>query len=202
MVNYIATSLDNASETIAPRRMGRRRPPSEVCKIIVRGSLHQEGLVVRHGSHSAYLPHREARAVTDSRIWFAHFPERSPYQYITKFVRGWSKVLATGKIELDRRTSYHYKGPFEAMRDRPQDLLRSARFMSFKDESADLAYDPASYFGGDLKYTKSLDEPVRAVRNLMGLLNDMAAQHGRLLDQFPELRGVVQGWENERVKLL
>src|SRR6516165_503861 len=48
MVNYIATSHDVADERIVPLRMRRRREPSDSCKIILRGDLPADRLVIQH----------------------------------------------------------------------------------------------------------------------------------------------------------
>jgi glycosyltransferase involved in cell wall biosynthesis len=201
MVNYIATSFDDQSELIAPLRMRRRRPPSDSYKIIVSGGLQAEQLSIQHGSHWAKLRGRQPREVVETRLWLAHFSERSPYQYVMKFVRGWAKVLATGKEELEKKTAYHYKGPFEHLRDRPANLLRNPHFMGFKDENAELVEDLMLYRGGPLKFTSQTDEAMRAVRSLMGLLDDLATRHGLLMDEFPFVRAAVQDWEQRTSKL-
>lgn len=201
MVNYIATSLDNSGEAIAPLRITRRRPPSEVCKIIIRAGLTNEGLRIQNGSHSASLRSRALRESVEDRIQLAHYSERSPYQYIMKFVRGWSKVLATGRSELEKNTSFHYKHPFEILRDTPWNLLYNKEFMNFKDEKENLVEDPIEYRGCALRYNFGTDDPMRAVRNLMGLLNDLAVSHGRLMDEFPPVCSAVREWEKKIEKL-
>jgi hypothetical protein len=202
MVNYVATAHDHAEEAIAPVRMRKRQAPSDVPKIIVRGNLADQQLCIAHGSHGVSLKHRPAMQVQELRLSLAHYSERSPWQYLVKFVRGWSKVLATGQAEVDRRTAYHYQAPYEILRDRPQELLRSAHFMGFKNESVDLIDDPIDYRGGALKYTSTTDEAMRAVQCLMGFLDDMSRRHGKLLDQFPEARQAVREWEQASSKIL
>lgn len=202
MVNYIATSQDEVKEPIVPLRIRRRRPPSDAYKLFIRGGLPQGQITIQHGSHWAAMSDRPLRDVVENRIWLAHYSERSPYQYILKFVRGWSKVLATGQIELDKKTAYHYKAPYEFLRDTPTALLRNKHFMGFKDEAADLVDDPIAYRGGPLKYTPSLDEGMRAVRGLMGVLDDLSKRHGKLMDEFPMVHDAVRDWEQTVTKLL
>jgi glycosyltransferase involved in cell wall biosynthesis len=202
MVNYVATSHDNAEELITPVRMRKRLQPSDVPKVIIRGNLAEQDVRIAHGSHWVDLKHRPATSAQELRLWLAHYSERSPYQYIVKFVRGWSKVLATGQAEVDRRTAYHYQAPYEILRERPQELLRSGHFMGFKNESVDLIDDPIDYRGGALKYTPKTDEAMRAVQCLMGFLDDMSRRHGRLLDHFPEARAAVREWEQASNKIL
>ena len=201
VVDYIATSRDNPAERATPLRISHRRAPSDTYKIIVRGGLQTERLCIQHGSHWARLDGRAAREVVEPRLWVAHFSERSPYQYIMKFVRGWAKVLASGQEELEKKTAYHYKRPFEYLRDEPASLLRNAHFMGFKDEHVGLVENVMRYRGGKLKYTASTDDAMRAVRSLMGFLDDLATRHGRLMDEFPFVRAAVQDWEQAAVKL-
>jgi glycosyltransferase involved in cell wall biosynthesis len=202
MVNYAATAQDNPDEAITPVRMRKRLEPSDTRKIIIRGNLIDEDVRIARGSEGASLKHRAATYVHEPRLWLAHYSERSPYQYIVKFVRGWSKVLATGQAEVARHTAYHYQAPYEILRDRPKDLLRSAHFMGFKNESAKLIEDPINYRGGPLKYTPRIDEPMRAVKCLMGFLDDISLRHGKLLDHFPEVRKTVREWEKISKKIL
>jgi hypothetical protein len=195
MVNYAATSHDNPNEAITPLRLRRRRQPSDVPKIIVRASVAGPEACIAHGSHWASFTHRPARHLPELRLRLAHYSERTAYQYIVKFVRGWSKVLATGQAEVERRTAYHYQAPYEILRDRPQDLLRSAHFMGFKNETTDLIDDPIDYRGGVLRYTPPIDDAMHSVQCLMGFLHDLALRHGRLLDEFPEVRETVRDWD-------
>jgi glycosyltransferase involved in cell wall biosynthesis len=202
MVNYVATSQDDAAEPITPVRMRRRQAPSDAYKVVVRGNLADQGVRIAHGSHWVSLERRGAIHARDLPLSLAHYSERSAYQYIVKFVRGWSKVLATGQAEVERRTAYHYQGPYEILRDRPQDLLRNAHFMGFKNESVDLVDDPIDYRGGALAYTPNSDEAMRAVQCLMGFLDELARRHGRLLDQIPAARQAVREWEQLSHKIL
>jgi glycosyltransferase involved in cell wall biosynthesis len=201
MVNYIATSKDIQNEKIVPRRIVHRRPPSDAYKIIVKGGLMEEGLSIQHGSHWAKLTNRKMKEIIEPNIWLAHYSERSPFQYIMKFVRGWSKVLASGQMEIERKTAYHYKGPFEVLKNSPEKLLRNINFMSFKDENESLTRDPIEYKGYKLVYTSNNDEPIRAVRSLMGLINDLSERHGLLIDEFPFVKEAVKEWEEKSIKM-
>ncbi|WP_298286480.1 glycosyltransferase family 2 protein [Acidocella sp.] len=201
MVNYFATSQDDHAEAIVPVRITKRRPPSDAHKIILRGGLPEADIVIEHGSHWAWLRSRQINGVMNNDLWLAHYSERSPFQYIAKFVRGWSKVLASGQAEVGRKTAYHYHDPFDFLRDKPANFLRNPRFMGFKNEVPDLIDDPARYCGGALRYTASVDEAMRAVRALMGYLDDLATQHGRLIDEFPFVKAQVQDWESQINKL-
>lgn len=149
MVNYISTSQDNSEEPNVAIRLSRRNPePSDAYKIILKGGLDERDITIHHGSHSASLKTKQILNVPNNDIWLSHYPERSSFQYIAKFVRGWSKVLATGQSEVDRKTAYHYQSAYEILCDRPQDLLRDKGFMGFKNEWQESIFDPIEYRGG------------------------------------------------------
>lgn len=202
MVNYAATARDDAGERNAALRMRHRLQPTNIYKIIIRGALHDQGVSIEHGSHWARIGGKAARERIEPDLWLAHYSERSPYQYIVKFLRGWAKVLATGQAEIDRKTAFHYAGPFGFMRDDPKSLLRNPHFMGFKNEVPELIEDPIAYRGGALRYTPDNDEAMRAVKCLMGFYEECALRHGRLLDRFPEVREAVREWEMQVEKIL
>ncbi len=201
MVNYDATSRDSAAEMIVPVRMRHRMKPTDIYKIILRGGLVHRHIRIAHGAHGAEIDGYPAQETIQERLWLAHYSERSAYQYIVKFVRGWAKVLATGQAEVERRTSYHYKGPYEMLRNRPGDLLRNAHFMGFKNQRDELVEDPINYRGGALLYTAANDEAMRAVQCLMGFTHELALRQGRLMDEFPEVRAAVRAWEAENDRI-
>jgi glycosyltransferase involved in cell wall biosynthesis len=201
MINYIATSFDNKNEVIVPLRMARRQEPSDVYKVIVSGKFLEGEISIQHGSHWVSLRDRQVKEVFNNNLLLAHYPERSPYQYLAKFIRGWSKVLATGQKEIDRKTAYHYQGVYGYLRDNPQSLLRNPRFMGFKDENDLLINDQIDYQGGSLRYTEPSDEAMRAVRSLMGFFQDLAISHGKILDNVLAAREWIDKTESEVTRL-
>ena len=202
MVNYVATSKDNPAEPIVPVRMRRRLPPSDAYKIILKGCLPQGDILIEHGSHSAHLQSRDLKSVVNRDLWLAHYSERSAFQYVTKFVRGWSKVLATGRSEVLKKTAYHYRPAYEFLRDTPQNLLRNEQFMGFKNETNEVILDPIEYRGGSLKYTGSPDEAMRAVRALMGFFQELAISHGNILEDISGAREKVRALENRVQRII
>lgn len=203
MVNYIATSRDVADEPNVALRMTQRQPePLDAYKIILKGGLPEGDLVIQHGSHWASMTSRELVQIKNRDLWLAHYPERSSFQYIAKFVRGWSKVLATGPSEVAKKTAYHYQPAYEVLRDRPQDLLKNAHFMGFKNEHDANVRDPIAYKGGPLTHTGAPDEAMRATRVLMGFFQELATSHGRILEEVPGARAQVRAWEDEVTRIL
>ncbi|WP_162561188.1 glycosyltransferase family 2 protein [Methylobacterium terrae] len=203
MVNYQYTRQDDKGEVIVPRRMIRRHAPSDTCKVIVSAKIRHDDILIDNGSHHVFCRGSEVReAITENSIWLAHFSERSPFQLVVKFVRGWAKVLAAGESVIETGASSHYRGPFHMLRDNPESLLRSEWFMTHKNEHPDLVEDPMRYHGGELRYTKSPDDEMLAVRSLMGYLTDLADQHGRLIDSSASVRQLVEQWGSRHDRIL
>ncbi len=203
MVNYQYTRQDNKDEIIAPRRMIRRQAPSETCKVIVSATIRHDEVLIDNGSHYVFCRGSEVRAqITEPRIWLAHFSERSPFQLVVKFVRGWAKVLAAGEAAIKADASSHYRGPFYILKDNPEALLRSDWFMTHKNEHPDLVEDQMRYHGGDLKYTARIDDEMIAVRSLMGYLTDLAEQHGRLIDSSDAVKQLVEQWGTRHGRIM
>ena len=102
----------------------------------------------------------------------------------------------------DSGVAYHYKSPFEVLRHRPADLLRNPGWLAFQHDLADLADDPIAYRGGPLRHTAPTDDAMRAVQGLVGVVQDLALRHRRLLETFPEVRRQVAAWDAELTRLL
>jgi hypothetical protein len=203
MVEYIATAGDAAAEPIVPIRIRRRREPNAACKIITRADPSRIDTEILVGGHSVRLGRRGGRVLAQDALRLAHYAERSPFQYLVKFIRGWNKVLAAGTDAVAHRFSYHYATPYQMLRDEPEVFLRNAAFMNFEHAGvADLVDDPIVYLGGPLAYTQAGDEPMRAVRSLMGTVQALAERHGTLLDSFPDVKQQVAAWDARVEKLL
>ena len=195
MAEYIATREDLVCEMIVPVRIRKRRELSGNRKVIVRVRPETREIEIQHGGHGVKHGWPPGKVVYQDGLRLAHYSERSPFQYITKFVRGWSRVLAAGTELAASGHAYHYKSPYESLRDHPEQILRNDWFMGFKNESPLLSVDPIRYSGGTLRYTAPNDEAMRAVRSLMTLLHDLALRHGEILDAFPEVRAQVANWD-------
>lgn len=205
MTEYVTTSHDDPAQPVVPIRIGRRRAPGDIGKAIARGGRDRAGAAILAGGH-AVLPggpdSPPGLGVLQPGLSLAHYAERSPYQVVTKFVRGWTRVLAAPPAVAASGASYHYKHPFELLRHRPADLLRSPGWTAFDHDQPDLVHDPIQYRGGPLRHTTPTDDPMRTVQCLMGVLEDLARRHGRLLDTFPEVRQQVAAWDAELTRLL
>lgn len=202
MVDYVATHDDISTETVVPVRIRKRADPSENYKVIARGGQDFVGLEIAEGGHNVRLPGGQVLVGMNNYLRLAHYSERSPFQYILKFVRGWNRLLAAPADVGAGGHSYHYRTPYGILRDRPGDFLRNPWFMGFKNERPGLVDDPIDYAGGPLRYTAAQDEEMRVVRALMGSVEGLALRHGRLLTTFPEVRDKVAEWDAEFSKIL
>jgi glycosyltransferase involved in cell wall biosynthesis len=200
-VDYIATTQDDASEVIIPERIRKRRAVSDNYKAIVRGGAANGNVQIQSGGHGIAHADRPGTTVLQNELRLAHYSERSAFQYIVKFVRGWNRVLAAGGAVAASGLAHHYKNPYEALLDNPAELLRNNWFMGFKNETPDLIDDPIQYLGGALRYTRAQDEAMRAVQGLMGTLDALALRHGALLDDLPDAKQHVAALDSHHEKI-
>ena len=204
--DYVASALDDPAQPCVPQRIrGRRIAPGLVGKVVARGGPDRAGAAITAGGHGV-LPggpgSPPGQGVLQEGMHLAHYSERSRFQSVAKAVRGWSRVLAAESAVAASGVAYHYKLPFEAMRDRPGDLFRNPAWMAFQADAAALADDPIAYRGGPLRYTPAADEAMRAVQALMGAVQALSLRHRRLLDTFPGVRDQVAAWDAELTRLL
>ncbi|WP_082171734.1 glycosyltransferase family 2 protein [Methylobacterium indicum] len=203
MVNYQYTRQDNQSEIITPLRVTKRLAPLNSHKVIVSSKIRKNNIMIDNGSHRVLCNGYDVpEEIVEQNLWLAHFSERSPYQIVVKFVRGWAKILAAGDDVVKSGASDHYRGPYYIIKDRPHELLQNEWFMTRKNESPDLIEDPAKYRGGPLKYTQGAQEAMIAVRSLMGYVTDLATQHGRLIDSDPSVRKMVEQWGSNHNQII
>ena len=196
LTDYFASASDDATEVNPAVRIRRRAAPSDVNKAIVRGRAFDRSITVGPGSHAVMQGGRVIPpAGSLPGLTYAHFAERSFMQWIGKFVKGWAKVLAGGEETLAARVSHHYRGPFNDLRNHPHLIMRNPAFVGGPwSDNRGQHLDPIEYRGGPLRYTGAIDEEMRTVRALVGYLESLATQHGRILDESPEARALVQAW--------
>ena len=140
------------------------------------------------GGHRGYLPYAHAvlidgdtvcAAIREPMLSYAHYAVRSPYQWLSKSIIGWAKVLASGPVNVNAGHSYHYKNPFEMLRTDPRAILRDAALMRMPTTPAERLSDPIVYHGGPLRYSGHTDYQMRAVQVIMQYLHDLAGQRKR-----------------------
>ncbi len=197
LTDYIPIHADDMADPIVPRRIAWRDARTENFKAIVNTRVLSAGARIHAGGHGAYWTQGGDvwPYVIDPDLTYAHYAERSTWQWMSKFVRGWAKVLAAGPAEVARGSSAHYGPAFEMLRDRPEAILDDPRLMAFKNEKPGLSHDPIDYRGGAVRYTPPIDHRLRAVSSVLGCLEDLAARHGCLLEASPEARDLTARWD-------
>jgi glycosyltransferase involved in cell wall biosynthesis len=182
-VNYLDLPSDNSAEPIVPLRMRSREraPPNPVAKMFVRGQLADAGATIEAGQHNVVLHGEFIAAYSEHKVTLAHYYRRSAWQIISKSVLGHLKVASAGKQERNKKRSSHYDDVFQSMRDGPERLLE-AGFIHPTYEWLDLIDDPLPYLGGMLRYTEQADPKLKAIRVLVAYAEQLATQHGMLID--------------------
>jgi glycosyltransferase involved in cell wall biosynthesis len=196
---YVACPEDDPAVPVPPQRIVHAQAqPTAYLKIILAASLLAEGIEIQPGFHSATMPDgSECGWFAEDRILLAHYSERSPWQWIAKFVVGWSKVLAAGSETLNAGHAEHYRTPFAVLRDRPAQILREPIYMEQRHGRTDLQRDPIHYLGGVLRYTPLIEPQMRLVQSLLAFVEALATQHGRLVTHSAEARALVDRWNRE-----
>jgi hypothetical protein len=181
--NYMDLPDGDSAELNVTLRMRSREvtPPTPTMKMFVAGSLADMNAVIEAGQHDVTLNGQSVIPFDGHGLTLAHYFRRSGWQAISKAVLGRLKVIAAGAAECEKRRSSHYTTMYETMRDEPEKLLNPG-FMSAGYGWLDLVDDPLSYLGGPLLYTQREDPKLKAVRSLIAYAEQLAAQHGLLID--------------------
>lgn len=198
--DYVRGAQEIADEPIVPVRMPvRRTRANRLRKVFVRAPL--DDAVISNGNHGLMLRGTWLPAQGLPGLRLAHYPHRSLYQMAAKSAKGWAKIQAAGPAEITRGTSRHYRPLFEGLRDAPQTHLLDARPAPARDDPR-LVADPITYRGGPLRYTADTDERMRAIRGMMGYLDDLTARYGRLIETCPEARAMNDAWNRDVTRLM
>ena len=197
LVNYGQTELDDPKELIVPLRLRHRwAGDTNVDKLILRAGL--PGVAIGAGNHGAFAGGKVLPARRHAQINFAHYPRRSGWQILQKMAAGWLKALAAGRPAVEAGYSEHYRSPFETMRDKPGELLYNSSYFA-REFGLDQAIEaPLDYLGGALRYTQPADPAMKAAHMFLCFTERLAAQHGRLLDESPHARALVESWNAKR----
>ncbi len=197
LVNYGQTELDDPNELIVPLRLRHRwARETNVDKLILRAGL--SGIAIGAGNHGALAGGRILPARRHAQVSFAHYPRRSGWQILQKMAAGWLKALAAGRSAAEAGHSEHYRSPFETMRDKPGELLYNSGYFAREFELNEAIEAPLAYLGGELRYTQPTDPAMKAAHMFLRFTERVAMQHGRLLDESPQARALVEHWNARR----
>jgi hypothetical protein len=143
--------------------------------------------VLLRGNHELEIGGCRCPAASHHHAYLAHFPVRSPGQYLAKI------VIAALQNEVipdrDPAGGWHYRGPYQFLKRDPRRFWigfadAARRYLMLPGEGADAATAgsmprvetaPFPYRGGPLRYTKPVEDMARAARAVLGC----AEQHAR-----------------------
>ena len=195
IVEYPSLPTDDHDELVVPKRLtSRQTEPQDTSRLTVRGGPAAERTIIGAGGHEAWLDLALIKPVEESAFRIAHYPRRSPWQQVSKAAIGRLKALAAGKAIVDAGHGAHYTNLLQFLKERPQDLFNNPKFMDGSGADMELVYDPIAYAGGELRYTETDDPRLKAVRCLAGYAEELALQHGRLVDENTAVRALLNTW--------
>jgi glycosyltransferase involved in cell wall biosynthesis len=140
--------------------------------------------VLLQGSHELAVGKKPVAADRHEGGYLAHFPIRSPGQYLAKIVRNMLQYHTMP--ERDMLIGAHYLEPYGLLKRDPQAFLAGyatyARRYFFPQPIVDppLATDPFPYRGGSLRYTPTVDDTTRGGLALLSYVEDLARKYGAL----------------------
>jgi glycosyltransferase involved in cell wall biosynthesis len=195
MINYGQTREDNANEPVVPWRMRwRYAGDTNVEKLMLRGRL--PNIIVEAGNHGAFAAGKKIPAALHKDITLAHYPRRNGWQIVQKMAAGRLKAMAAGRAGMAH--SGHYLSPFETLRDKPWEILRDEDFFVREFERGQAIEAPLAYLGGSLSYWQPSDPAMKAASTFLHFAERLALQHGRLIDEAPQGRHLIEAWNSKR----
>lgn len=181
MRNYKDTVLDNKDEIIVPNRMTwRMREEIGVFKVVVRGQL-SGNIHIHEGNHTAYRNNKELDYFGGSNLCIAHYPRRSGWQDIYKWIVMRLKITAAGKREVDKGTGSHYIAPLNTLLRNPKEILENKWFFNQTPNDNDVE-DRICYEGGMLKYTENVDYKEKCIKMVLEYAFSLAREFGEEMD--------------------
>lgn len=195
LVNYGQVGGENMEEPVVPWRLRwHKSAPTGVNKVMARAKI--PGLLVGAGNHGVFVKGREILASALPGVSLAHYPRRNGWQAMQKWAAGRLKALASGAPGAFY--SEHYVSPFETLRDKPGELLMNDGFLAREFDKSQATEAPLAYLGGPLSYYQPADPRLKALSGFLHMTEQLARQHGRLLDESREARALVESWNARR----
>jgi hypothetical protein len=192
LVNFYETPEDDATELVVPlRQRWRQTAPASTSKMILRAGLGTR-LIIDAGNHGGLLDGKALPTVALPGVSLAHYPRRNGFQNVQKCAIGWLKVLAGGQTEISSGHAAHYQVPFEALRDDAAALIGNPLYLRPGVDRTIMIEAPLRYEGGALRYTAAHDGAYKALEVGLRYVEQLARQHGRLVDESPEARRLVE----------
>lgn len=187
MRNYKDTVLDDIDQIIVPERMTwRTLSDIGVYKVAVRGKI-SGNIHIHEGNHTAYRNGVELKAFGGSNLSIAHYPRRSGWQDIYKWIMMRLKITAAGERETSKGTGAHYIKPLEIFMNNPNSILNDKGFFERLPNENEVN-DKIKYDGGPLKYTKKTDFKAKCIQLVLETSFSIAREFGNEMDNNENLR--------------
>ncbi len=187
--HYHRTQADDPAEPVVPVRLRRRLPEQTgQFKVIVRSGVIGENISIAAGNHDVLYNGQPIGAEIHPDVRLAHYPERSPWQALSKMVIGRLKVLAAGQREIMLHRNSHYDPVLSLLRESPQTLLLNPDYIQGLGTGQGLVDDPIEYHGGPFKYTEPTDPRLHAVQSLLAYTESLADEFGKMVDAHEVVR--------------
>lgn len=179
MYNYTDTVFDNKEELNVPKRLlWRTKDIVPVHKIIVRGKL--DGVTIVAGNHYGYVYGLGMNPYKQTDVFFAHYPRRSGWQEISKWVVGRLKITAAGQEA--REAGSHYTAHFNTLMNDPKKIIDNKDFFFVWPDPNFMEKGNGFYLGSELKYTKLIDYKSKCISTVLASAFDIANSFGNLKD--------------------
>lgn len=185
--NYMDTVFDSKEELVVPHRMIWRTIENiGVLKVAVRGRIPGH-IQISEGNHTAYRDGVELRAFGGSNLCIAHYPRRSGWQDIYKWIIMRLKITAAGRREVEKGTGSHYVEPLRILMNDPNRILNDKGFFE-RTPNSHYTMDMMKYDGGDLRYTEETDYKAKCIKLVLDCSFSIARAFGQEMDENPQLR--------------
>ena len=195
LVNYGQVGGENMDEPVVPWRLRwHKTAPTGVNKVMAPARI--ANLLVGAGNHAVFLKGEELPAPALPGVRLAHYPRRNGWQAMQKWAAGRLKALSSGAP--GQFYSGHYVSPFETLRDKPWELLLNEGFLEQEFDKSLATEAPLAYLGGPLAYYQPSDPRMKALSSFLHFSEQLARQHGRLMDESPQARALVEGGNARR----
>ncbi|MBB2206252.1 glycosyltransferase family 2 protein [Gluconacetobacter takamatsuzukensis] len=193
MFNYTDSIFDDGNERNVPRRLlWRTKEPLNVFKVVVRGNL--EGDVSIHaGNHCGYRDGVPMNSYRSDAVFISHYPRRSGWQDIYKWVIGRLKITAAGHRETENGTGSHYIHPFNILSRNPMEIINNHDFFNVRPNPGTSEKDTGFYLGTDLRYTELVDYKEKCIRMVLKYTMELAHDFGKIIDSHPDISDEVRG---------
>jgi glycosyltransferase involved in cell wall biosynthesis len=161
-------------------------------KVLVPGELARRAdATFSQGSHDLLLDGKPCPQVAGDGACLAHFPLRSPGQYLAKIAMNTLQYL----VIPDRRPEggWHYREAYDVLRRDPRAFLGSfheaaRRYCCLPGSSAEpeTVYDPLAHQGGPLRHTPAVDDELRGWLAVLDCAEQMARRQAPLVAALDE----------------